>query len=372
MNDFFRELFCFFASLLVVAVSFLPGASMNLKGAVWDILTQTEAGFAEDVDPSYSIFQRYRYAYDTYGYLFLSSQEDGGAAVDGGAVMADGEGAKEAKEGLSPAEMLAASGPTGIVPELSKLQDYDFLMSRFYSVHASTTAPRELMKAEEFLGTDLSLDQNPSVPQILVYHTHSQETYADYGPEHPDATVVGVGNHLTELLEEKGWNVFHDTSTYDIQGGSLDRSRAYTYALDGITKILKSYPSIEVVLDVHRDGVGKNTRLVTELGGRQVANIMFFQGMCRTPEGTISYLPNPYLKGNLAFSFQMQYAASGWYPGYTRKIYMKGLRYNLHLRPRSALVEVGAQTNTGEEAMNAMVPLAEILDMVLRGGSSDT
>ena len=51
----------------------------------------------------------------------------------------------------------------------------------------------------------------------------------------------------------------------------------------------------------------------------------------------------------------------------TRKIYLKGLRYNLHLRPRSSLIEVGAQTNTYEEARNAMEPLAELLDMVLQG-----
>lgn len=89
--------------------------------------------------------------------------------------------------------------------------------------------------------------------------------------------------------------------------------------------------------------------------------------MSRTPDGAIEYLPNPYLEGNLAFAFQMQLGAAGRYPGLTRKIYMKGLRYNLHLRPRSALIEVGAQTNSYEEAKNAMEPLAELLDMVLQG-----
>ena len=82
--------------------------------------------------------------------------------------------------------------------------------------------------------------------------------------------------------------------------------------------------------------------------------MLFRSGMSRTPEGEIAYLPNPYLKENLAFAFQMQFAAEGLYPGYTRKIYLKGLRYNLHLRGRSALIEVGAQTNTLQEAMNAM------------------
>ena len=86
--------------------------------------------------------------------------------------------------------------------------------------------------------------------------------------------------------------------------------------------------------------------------------------MVSTPEGEIAYLPNPHLQENLAFCFQMQLAC-GRYPGFARKIYLKGLRYNLHVRPRSALIEVGAQTNTYEEALNAMEPLAELLDTVL-------
>ncbi|MDO4268380.1 MAG: stage II sporulation protein P, partial [Eubacteriales bacterium] len=250
---------------------------------------------------------------------------------------------------------------------LARLQDYDYLMKHFYSVHASTTADRELVKADMLLGTDLSLEQDASVPQILIYHTHSQETYADYGPDNPDARVAAAGEYLAELLRAKGWNVIHDTSAYDIQGGRLDRSKAYNYALDGINSILQANPDIEVVLDLHRDGVKEGTRLVSQVNGKPAAKIMFFQGMSRTPEGAIEYLPNPNLKENMAFAFQMQLAAESLYPGYTRKIYLKGLRYNLHLRGRSALIEAGAQTNTLEEALNAMEPLAELLDMVLQG-----
>ena len=107
--------------------------------------------------------------------------------------------------------------------------------------------------------------------------------------------------------------------------------------------------------------------MVSEVNGKSMAPIMFFNGMSQTPEGPIEYLPNGYKEQNLAFSLQMQLDAAAYFPGYTRKIYLKGLRYNLHLRPRSALIEVGAQTNTGQEAMNAMEPLAELLDQVLKG-----
>ena len=94
---------------------------------------------------------------------------------------------------------------------------------------------------------------------------------------------------------------------------------------------------------------------------------MFFNGLSRTVErGDISGLPNPYINDNLALSFQMEVAAETFYPGFTRRIYLKGYRYNMHLCPKSMLVEVGAQTNTLEEAMNAMEPLADIIDKVIK------
>ena len=340
-------------------------------------------------DPAYAYYQEYRYTYDTYVYLFWDEStgagpeeeqpaRDGagwnhmGELADSGenaAVKEDGNGeTKTAGAGSDSQSLAEASGHEEREAEaMARLQDYDYLMKNFYSVHASTTAPRDLMKAEELLGMDMRVEQDASVPQILIYHTHSQETYKDYEPDNPGASVVGIGNYLTTLLQERGWNVIHDTSSYDLKGGKLDRSKAYNYALEGVSRILEENPTIQVVLDIHRDGVKETLHLMSEVKEKPTANIMFFQGMSRTPEGEIEYLPNPYLKENLAFSLQMQLEAARHFPGYTRKIYMKGLRYNLHLRPRSALIEVGAQTNTGQEAMNAMEPLAELVDRVLRG-----
>ena len=246
-----------------------------------------------------------------------------------------------------------------------KLADYDYLMKEFYAVHPSTTADDTLLNAETFLNMDLSIKREES-PQILIYHTHSQETFADY-PQKEDATIVGVGAYLTELLEERGYGVIHDTTVYDVKNGKLDRSQAYTYALEGIQGILQENPSIQVVLDLHRDGVEEGTHLVTEVNGKPTARIMFFNGTSQTPDGPIEYLPNPNREANLAFSFQMQMKAEEYYPGLTRKIYLKGLRYNQHVRARTALIEVGAQTNTYAEALNAMEPLADILCRVLDG-----
>ncbi|MBE7719436.1 MAG: stage II sporulation protein P, partial [Lacrimispora celerecrescens] len=248
-----------------------------------------------------------------------------------------------------------------------QLADYDFLMKHFYSIHTSTTAGRDLMKADHFLAEDFTLEGGNDKPQILIYHTHSQEEFADHGPDKPDATVVGIGTYLTRLLTDKGYNVIHDTSVYDLQNGKLDRNKAYTYALEGITGILQKNPSIEVILDIHRDGVNESLHMVNQVNGKPTAPIMFFNGVSQTPEGPIEYLPNPYREKNLAFSFQMQLDSAAYFPNLTRKIYIKGLRYNQHLRARSSLIEVGAQTNTYQEALNAMEPLAEVLDMVLKG-----
>mgnify|MGYP004673754007 CR=1 FL=1 len=290
-----------------------------------------------------------------------STETPSGKAQEENRSPVDTAGFECASSGLQEAGRL---GTGGIIME--KLADHDYVMKNFYEVHTNTTADRELINAEKFLKAELMLEKNEDEPQILIYHTHSQEEYADH-LQNPEAVITGVGSYLQELLTARGYNVIHDTNVYDLRDGKLDRSRAYTYALDGINGILQDNPSIKVVLDIHRDGVPEGMHLVKEINGKPTAQIMFFNGLSQTPEGPIEYLPNPNREANLAFSFRLQLLAKRKYPGFTRKIYLKGLRYNQHVRARTALIEVGAQTNTFEEAKNAMEPLADILDQVLRG-----
>ena len=180
---------------------------------------------------------------------------------------------------------------------------------------------------------------------------------------------MGVGNYLAEILTETyGYQVLHVTEEFDLAGGVLDRNKAYDYARPYIEQILKENPSIEVVIDLHRDGVAEDRRLVTEINGKPTAQIMFFNGLSYTASGgPVDYLPNPYIQDNLAFSFQMEYQAAQYYPDFYRGIYLSGLRYNLHLRKRAVLLEAGAQTNTVQEVKNAMEPFADILNRVLTG-----
>ncbi len=246
-----------------------------------------------------------------------------------------------------------------------KLADFDYLRQNFYTVDSTTTITGDQLNAEKMLSKDMHLAKDVESPQILIYHTHSQEGYADSTPGDLNTTVVGVGEYLAQILQEEyGLKVLHHTGTYDVN----DRDHAYSNAEPAIQKLLEENPSIEVVIDLHRDGVAEGTRLVTEQNGKQMASIMFFNGLSRTTAlGDISYLKNPYIDDNLAFSFQMQLKAAEYYPGFARPIYLKGYRYNMHFKPKSLLVEVGAQTNTLEEAKNAMVPLADILNKVIVG-----
>ena len=243
-----------------------------------------------------------------------------------------------------------------------KLQDFDYLRQNFYQVDNTTTVGSDLLDSSQLLGIDMSIKEKVDGPQILIYHTHSQEAYKDSIPDDPATSIIGVGDYLETLLEEKyGIEVLHHKGVYDLP----TRDNAYSNALPNIEKLLQENPTIEVVIDLHRDGVAENRHLVTEVDGKPTAKLMFFNGLSKTTaQGELFYLPNPYIKANLALSFQMQLVAEEYYPGLMRKIYLKGYRYNLHLKPKSMLVEVGAQTNTFEEARNAMEPLANILGKV--------
>ena len=274
-----------------------------------------------------------------------------------------------------PAEEETATAAAQVVPvpeiDLAPetLADYDYLMNHFFIVDSATETTAEQINAASFLAEDLTLPKEVGLPQILIYHSHSQEAFCDSREGKVEDTIVGVGDYLTELLSETyGYQVMHVTEKFDLAGGELDRSKAYDYARAWLEPVLKENPSIQVVIDLHRDGVPDDRRLVTEINGKETAQLLFYNGLSHTiNSGDLSYLPNPYMQDNLAFSFQLEYQAALYYPELYRGIYLAGLRYNLHLRPRALLLEAGAQTNTVQEVKNAMEPFADILNRVLQG-----
>ena len=244
------------------------------------------------------------------------------------------------------------------------LQSYEMLVKAFYAVDSTTKAGEELLQVDQLLSKDMSVQGSADEPQILIYHTHSQEAFADSVAGDQSTSIVGVGEYLASILREKyGYNVLHHTESYDMES----RDYAYSNSLPAIEQLLEEYPSIEVVIDLHRDAVPEDRRLVVDIQDRPTAQFMFFNGLSRTTKGNIEYLDNPYLADNLAFSFQMQTACNEYYPGLARRIYLKAYRYNMHVRPKTLLIELGAQNSTVEEAMNACDPLAHVLDLVLSG-----
>ncbi len=247
---------------------------------------------------------------------------------------------------------------------LEELEDYETLVKRFYTIDSITGIGPEELNARKLGSMDMTIKQTPDKPQILIYHTHSQEGFADSVAGDESTTIMGAGERLKALLEGYGYNVIHHTGKYDVKS----RDSAYSKALPEITRLLEENPSIEVVIDLHRDAMDENTRLVMDLNGRPTARFMFFNGISRTiKNGKIGYLYNENLETNLAFSFQAKWKAEEYYPGLTRRNYINAYRYNMHVCPKTMLIELGAQNNTLEEILNACEPLAHILHMVLSG-----
>lgn len=290
--------------------------------------------------------------------MILAQQANDENAVDENGQLLGGDDKEE--------EVAQTSG-TPIDTSMEKLKNFEYLVGNFYTIDGNTMADGDLLNAEKLMGKDLKIDQSKGGPKVLIYHTHSQEAFADSTEGDTSTTIMGMGTYLSDLLNNTyGIETLHHEGVYDLVDGKLDRSMAYQLAEPQIQNILAENPSIEVVIDLHRDGVAEGTHLVTEINGRPTAQIMFFNGLSRTKaNGNISYLANPYIEDNLAFSLQMQIAAANKYPGFTRHIYLRAYRYNMHLKPKTLLIEAGAQTNTVEEMRNAMEVLADTLDHVL-------
>lgn len=299
--------------------------------------------------------------------MILENQANDENAIDENGNLIPAGSMQESVGAGVPEENAAVLASTPVQEiDMKQLNDYEYLVGTFYTVDGTTMTGPEELNAGKFLEKNLALDMTTGGPKVLIYHTHSQEAFADSVDGDASTTIMGIGTYLTELLNARGIETLHHEGIYDLIDGKLDRSRAYQLAEPDIRQILKDNPSIEVVIDLHRDGVAQGTHLVTEINGKPTAQIMFFNGLSRTRKnGEIAYLNNPYREDNLATSFQMQLMAARYYPGFTRHIYLKSYRYNLDLAPKAMLIEAGAQTNTVEEMKNAMEVLADVLSRVL-------
>lgn len=194
-----------------------------------------------------------------------------------------------------------------------------------------------------------------SAPTVLIFHTHTTESYEllNYGwyttdyitrSDSPDRNMVRVGTAICEELTKMGIGVVHDTEIHDAKyTGAYDRSR------ENIEKIMAENPSIQVVIDVHRDAIkqsdGTRIKPTAEINGKKAAQIMTITG-CE--DGKVTDFPR--WEENLTFALQLQKTAETKYPGLMRPVLFSARKYNMDVTPCSVLLEMGSDSNTLEEA----------------------
>lgn len=248
--------------------------------------------------------------------------------------------------------------------DINKLRDLSILQKNYYAVDKKTGMKEDMFNIDNLMNENVHINMEGNGPKILIFHTHGSEMYAD--SENINQGVIGAGEYLKQLLEDKyGIECMHYTQRFDVVNGSIQRDGAYERAEPVISQIIAENPSIQLVIDLHRDGVNENLRLVSNVDGEQCAKVMFFNGLCRKWTNgrltDLTSLPNPYLRTNLALSLKMQMKMNELYPNLTRKIYLNAYRYSLHMKDKSMLIELGAQTNTVKEVNNSVEKLAETL-----------
>lgn len=198
--------------------------------------------------------------------------------------------------------------------------------------------------------------KDKSKPSVLIFHTHTTESFemadngwytASYSTRSQDNkhNMVRVGDEITKQLTDAGFNVIHDTTIHDLTyNGAYQRSR------EVVAKILKENPTIQVVLDVHRDAIyqsdGTRIKPVANIGGKKAAQIMIIAG-CQ--DGNVKDFPR--WQENLVSALQLHNQLESEYKGIMRPILFSSRKYNMDLTPCSLLVEFGSDSNTLEEAV---------------------
>ena len=208
--------------------------------------------------------------------------------------------------------------------------------------------------------------------QVLIMHTHGTEAYTpseghtyqatgDYRTTDRDCNMLAVGRRVAELLNQRGIETVHSETLNDYPA----YNGSYTRALKDINAWLERYPSVNLVIDLHRDAIGTAGhyyKTAAQVDGQQTAQLMFVTG---TDQGGLQH---PNWRQNLSFQAQLHQRLNSRYPGIMRPMSIRKGRFNQHARTGSMLVEVGACGNTLEEALAAAEVFAGTLaDFLLDG-----
>ncbi len=220
---------------------------------------------------------------------------------------------------------------------------------------------------DELLKEPFKINFDKKGPKVLIYQTHTSESYVlnekDLGKadvpiynKNPQYNVVRVGAELTKNLKKYGIDVIHNGTVHD-----TNHPAAYGASLKTLQTMVKSYPSLKVLFDIHRDGLGNGQKLraVTKINGKNAAQIMFVVGT------DSKKLPHPKWKENLKFAIQLQQVLNEKYPGLAKPIWISSNRYNQHITNDSLIIEVGGDGNLLSECLESTKYLAEAVNTVI-------
>ena len=237
----------------------------------------------------------------------------------------------------------------------------------FDNIYVKNTTETKKIDIEDILNNNFTLPvEDISKPVVLIYHTHTTETYimtdngkfsSDYSERsnNKDINMIRIGEEITRILEANGIGVIHDTTVYDaVYTGAYKKSR------EGIKKILEDNPSIIITLDIHRDAIyyDDTTRIkqsVQTVNGK-ASQMMIIAG---AEDGNITDFPD--WETNLEFALRLQNAVNNKYENLMKPVMFCCRKYNMDITPYSLLIEVGTDMNTLEESACSGRLLGDVL-----------
>ena len=264
-------------------------------------------------------------------------------------------------------------GESAVIPMDLSLTSYG--SSYIYNSTGYTPNANALLAAKLSFSDDVIYVSSKIEPLVLILHTHATESYLPNGSisykdtggelarsDDINESVVAVGSIMAEILNENGIPTLHCTLLHD----KLQYKDSYARAEETIKQYLERYPSIKLVIDLHRDAVIKSTgeivRPVTSIDGEAVAQVMCVVGSDWSGNRCDNW------ENNLALALQLRERLNFKYTSLCRPTYLRSSTYNQELAPYSLLLEIGACGNSLEEAKRAAILVANELATIIKSG----
>jgi len=249
------------------------------------------------------------------------------------------------------------------IPLLAALPGQENLLSLNSTVPTTAGTENVPVKAEDNPHPfQPSLEVNKKLsgePLVAIYHTHTAESYLPwYGQTHAvggkRGNIVDVGSMLAKALEGQNIKVVHSLAIHDYPTFRESYRRSYVTA----SSLVKKYPSLKLIIDLHRDA-GVKEKTTVQIEGEKVARVLLDVGTDRLG------LPHPHWRQNLALAQAIEKKMNEMYPNLCRGIVISDARYNQHVSPRAILLEIGDENTTKDEANNSAILCGKVLAKVL-------